>query len=931
MAKAADLVVLDWSNQSSFTLGTGVTVSGTNLVIPADAAYPSAFAATTWDLTESHFTGRLLGLPNTSNGSTNANIGVYLSSGNDAYFGWENGVIRVAIGAGGTWTYHGYITYSATDHAYLRIRETAGTLYFEGGPDPETFPTLFHSTPNPWAMTAISPYVGAGNWNGATDPGSATWGTINETVAPEPEPEPDPTGPRAGTSAFLKQSDGSWQACNLRILPWVGITGNWQNATVDVNPAVRAYATSTHASTAGTETATRPAAEAGDLLVLYTLADSGTSASIVVPPEFTELSRVIGNPGVRYVVSYRVAGASEPTTYTYGSFPAANGASMILSVKDWDGSTANLRSAISSATNTTMDAPSLTPATSRSLLLTGIATDDDAEPWTWGWRPPITAGAVGYVHNADYWCSGSVAQEIVTGTGATGTRTWAVTTSSTQTTRMTSALTIGAGTATKTLTQFLAGFDTTAGEGGELTDRTEIPFEDSAGLSSTYHLYADGLDWTKSVGLLIYTDGSGDWGLNNPTDPYLMGGANGMIAVAKRQNMVLLTPKAPGTGCLDGDGVCWYMASENGVTAEQKLEWSNELIRDVLTRYDIDRRRIAFGGYSSGAQWTTGWWGPKYASEIVLDGVAVAISYGGPPRSQPKITADYKAAVEYVWDVGTTDTSYTQPTWDDSIPSGRAWYQDAGFAVTDLITRAGGHDRSDFGTVMETAITTRVLDADGNPPANPMTPVSLRAVSTVNRAGGTTSTAISRPAGTTEGDLLLYVLATYGTNAANSALPAGFTQVAAHARNTSHYVRVGYKVATGSEPASYTPTVTGGNACRGDLMAYANVDVSRMPTVPIGSTPASSTVHNAPSITAPTDNGKLVCLVSGGGGNLWTPPSGMTEVTDAQTAASYYLTLSTAEEHRTAAGATGTRTFGGGGGNFSQTTASLFLPSVGSA
>ena len=726
-------------------------------------------------------------------------------------------------------------------------------------------------------------------------------------------------------------------------LVWAKITGNFQTATVDVNPTVRAYLNSTHQYTAGTETVARPAqAQPGDLLLLYTLADTGTSAEIVAPPEFTELGRVIGNPGVRYALSYRVAGANEPASYTYGSYPASDGASMMIAVKDWDGNTGNLRAAFSAENNTSTVAPSVTPATARSLLFTGIAADDDVEVWTWGWRAPTTAGAVGYVHNADYWCSGSVSQEIVTGTAATGTRTWAVTTSSTQTTRMTSALTIGAGTATKTMTQFLADQAHTGGSGGELTDRTALPFEDSTGLASTYHLFAADLDWTKNVGLLIYTDGSGEWGLDpsRTTHEYLLGGTNGMIAVAKRQNMVLLTPKAPGDGCLDGDGVCWYAHSFNGVSPWQKLEWSNELIRHVLTRYDIDRRRIAIGGYSSGAQWTTAWWGPKYGSEVMVDGVAVAISYGGPPRVQPKITAEYKAAVEHVWDVGTADEAYTQPTYDDSLPTGRAWYQAAGFAVTDLVLQDGkGHDRpstspGDFGAIMEREITTRVIDADGNPPAppvDPLQPVALRSLTTGQRSGGTTSAATAKPAGTASGDFLLFILTTYGTSAANSALPSGFTQIAVSSRSTSHDVKIGYKVAGNAEPTSYTPTIPSNNAYRADLLAYTNVDVARLVNPTIGTTPASSTAHNAPSITASSNNGKLVCMVSGGGGNLWTPPAEMTELTDAQTAASYYLTLSTAEQHLTAAGATGTRTFGGGGGNYSQTTASLFLPSVGSA
>ncbi|MGG7653491.1 hypothetical protein [Kocuria rosea] len=293
-------------------------------------------------------------------------------------------------------------------------------------------------------------------------------------------------------------------------------------------------------------------------------------------------------------------------------------------------------------------------------------------------------------------------------------------TASTQTTRLTTSMTIPSGTVTGTLTRFLA--DYTAGSGGAKTDTTDNTFTDSTGLSSAYHLYAAGLDWSKNVGLLIYTDGSAEYGLQTAqlNSPYLLGGANGLIAVAKRQNMVLLTPRAPGSGCDDGDGVCWYdHSSGSNTTPWQKLEWSNELIRWILTRYNVDRRRIAIGGYSSGAQWTTAWWGPKYASEIMRDGVAVAISYGGQPRVAPAHTPEHKAAVQYVWDTGDADTAWTQPTWDDGVQTGRAWYQAAGFTVTDLVLVPGKtHDRyntttmvGEFGTIMEREITARVPPA----------------------------------------------------------------------------------------------------------------------------------------------------------------------------------------------------------------------------
>lgn len=62
---------------------------------------------------------------------------------------------------------------------------------------------------------------------------------------------------------------------------------------------------------------------------------------------------------------------------------------------------------------------------------------------------------------------------------------------------------------------------------GRLTNRTDLTFT-SAGVTSTYHLYAGGLDWTEPVGMMIYADGSGEYGLAHPGSDYLLGGDDGL-------------------------------------------------------------------------------------------------------------------------------------------------------------------------------------------------------------------------------------------------------------------------------------------------------------------------------------------------------------------------------------------------------------------
>jgi len=236
------------------------------------------------------------------------------------------------------------------------------------------------------------------------------------------------------------------------------------------------------------------------------------------------------------------------------------------------------------------------------------------------------------------------------------------------------------------------------------TDRTNLQFT-SNGYTSEYHLYAGGLDWSKSVGLLIYTDGSGEYGLKNPKSSYLLAGNNGMIAVAKKNNMVLLTPFSPNKNCSDGDGSCWYLGDPPGYT-----KWAEALVKQLQSQYPIDKKRIAFGGYSSGAQLATEWWIPSGAAQRTMeDGVIVAISYGGSPKmTEVAYTPSFKSNVQINWNVGSKDPSYTRDG-KYSVKVGYDHYTSARFQTSlDLIPGLKHERDGQFGAVMDAQIAKHV-------------------------------------------------------------------------------------------------------------------------------------------------------------------------------------------------------------------------------
>lgn len=253
----------------------------------------------------------------------------------------------------------------------------------------------------------------------------------------------------------------------------------------------------------------------------------------------------------------------------------------------------------------------------------------------------------------------------------------------------------------------------TGGSGGPLTDRTSVSYTNSAGTTSVAHVYAAGLDWTKRVGLLVYADGSGEAGLSNTTSTYLMAGTNGLITVAKRNNMLLVTPRAPGNGCTDGDGVCWYLPSNNGVTRAAKTKWLDDFLKaQILPLYNVDKTRVCISGFSSGAENTAGLYGPAYAASWMEDGLLLAISYGSSP-AQYGVTSTYTTAfkqkVAAVWNIRGADE--TTAVADGT--EGYNWYRDNGFTTTALDIIAGGqHDRpTEFGGIVEQYLTQHVFAA----------------------------------------------------------------------------------------------------------------------------------------------------------------------------------------------------------------------------
>ena len=171
---------------------------------------------------------------------------------------------------------------------------------------------------------------------------------------------------------------------------------------------------------------------------------------------------------------------------------------------------------------------------------------------------------------------------------------------------------------------------------------------------------------------------------------------------------------------------------------------------------------------------------------------------------------------------------------------------------------------------------------------------------------------INVPTGTVAGDVMIAAIATTPSTVTITA-PAGWTLIQAVTQTTATSNRVStyYRVATATEPASYTWTLsTAHTGASGGIVSYSGVDNTTPINVSAGAATASALTHTAPSITTTVANGMLVTVHEYASARSWTPPAGMTERVDiaSRAASTAGVTLEMNELLLGAAGATGAMT-----------------------
>ena len=191
--------------------------------------------------------------------------------------------------------------------------------------------------------------------------------------------------------------------------------------------------------------------------------------------------------------------------------------------------------------------------------------------------------------------------------------------------------------------------------------------------------------------------------------------------------------------------------------------------------------------------------------------------------------------------------------------------------------------------------------------ACPATPV-IKSFETAVGSGSSNPPVINKPAGTIPGNLLIVGLMFEKGTGAQASAPAGWTLILRTNKSNNVGMATYYKIATASEPSSYTFALTSSPKWSIGISRIEGAD----PTNPIdtfdGASGGQSLNATAPTVTTHFCNTLVLAYFSNKKDASWTPPAGTTELYDRPNIQQGLTSNMLAYYPRPSAGATGAKT-----------------------
>lgn len=209
------------------------------------------------------------------------------------------------------------------------------------------------------------------------------------------------------------------------------------------------------------------------------------------------------------------------------------------------------------------------------------------------------------------------------------------------------------------------------------SDRLDVPFEHD-GVAGSYHVFADGIDWSEPVGVVFRFHGDGAYEFHHPEHK-----VSCLAAVARSHNAVLVAPRTPDR---QGEPTWWEDLDGNA-------EWFLALAEQrIFAEYDLDRSRTWLHGYSGGAEFISYELLADRADFVEGGGAVLAGGGGAPATASSEPTDEQREQLLLHWDVGLEDDGTDPSAPFDALAAasaGHAWYEAAGWARTSVRYREG--------------------------------------------------------------------------------------------------------------------------------------------------------------------------------------------------------------------------------------------------
>ena len=230
------------------------------------------------------------------------------------------------------------------------------------------------------------------------------------------------------------------------------------------------------------------------------------------------------------------------------------------------------------------------------------------------------------------------------------------------------------------------------------TNQTFLSYTSPAGTTSQYHVYADGVDFSKPVGVVFYFDG--DYWRNDQSKVYDPSGELAqMAASAAAQNMLFVPVISPDTNRYDAGVTWWEDMDRNG-------EFFRSFASSFIAANGVDSSNVWTMGYSGGAEFITYELNTK-PQTWRNGGGSIMVAGGGLDEGTPSAALKSQPMFWYANSNDGTGETYPQ-TWSarGAVEGGYNAYRNAGYTnASATVLNGSGHFDYNFSQILSNSLT----------------------------------------------------------------------------------------------------------------------------------------------------------------------------------------------------------------------------------